>query len=74
MKGQTILGVILIVVGAVLLTYRGFTTTKETARLDVGDVHISAKEPVTYIIPPWIGGAMVAAGVVTVVLGIKQKR
>ncbi|MFD0895354.1 hypothetical protein KBB96_20545 [Luteolibacter ambystomatis] len=73
MKGQTILGVILIIVGAVLLTYKGFTTTKETARIEVGDVRLSAKEPVTYRVSPWIGGAVLAAGVVVVVMGVKQK-
>ena len=70
MRGSAMVGVALIVVGAVVF-FRGgsFTTRREV--LKVGDVSVSAEERSS--IAPWVAGLAVLAGIALVSTGARRK-
>ncbi|BCU77397.1 hypothetical protein [Luteolibacter sp. LG18] len=73
MKGQTLIGVILIIVGAILLAYDGFTTTKRENIIDAGPIKVQADVQEHHHVPPIIGWAVLGVGVLLTVVGVKQK-
>lgn len=66
------MGIILIIVGAVMLVWTGFSFTRKEKVVDIGPVEISAdkKEQVNW--PPYVGGVILVAG--TVLLIIPRRR
>ena len=73
MNGQSIVGVIMIVAGAGLLAYGGFTTTKRENIIDVGPLKVEANVKERHSVPPVISWALLGGGVVILVLGMKKK-
>jgi hypothetical protein len=72
MKPLGIVGVLLIVVGLAALVYQGITyTTRETV-IDIGPVHATAERQKTLPLPPVLGIAAVAGGVVLLVAGVRK--
>jgi len=72
MSGNSILGLILIVIGVVALAYQGITySTRETV-LDVGPIHATADREKTLPISPLLGAGAVAGGVVLLVIGLRR--
>lgn len=69
MRPQVWIGIALIIAG-VAVYLRGGITKKEEV-LDVGPLTVSKSE--RQPIPPWIAGLAVAAGVLLVVSGARQK-
>jgi hypothetical protein len=73
MKPIAIVGALLLVFGIVALAYQGLTyTTRETV-LEVGPLKATADRSHTIAIPPVMGGAAVAAGVVLLIVGGRKK-
>ena len=73
MKPIAILGVVLIVFGLAALAYQGITyTTKETI-IDIGPVHATADREKTLRLPPVVGIAAVAGGVVLLIAGARKR-
>ena len=73
MKPLTILGVVLIVLGVLALAYQGITyTTRETV-LDAGPIEATAERRKTIPLPPILGAAAVAAGVIVLVVGSRRR-
>jgi len=72
MKPLALFGVVLIVIGLAGLLYGGFTYVKDrdTADLGIAKVTVTDKERVN--IHPALGGVVLAAGVVIVVLAGKR--
>ncbi|HUP30180.1 MAG TPA: hypothetical protein VM122_08420 [Usitatibacter sp.] len=68
-----IAGIVLIIAGALALTYGGFSFTKETHRAEIGPLKLSVKEKENVNIPSWAGLGAVLAGVVLLVVGAKRK-
>jgi multidrug transporter EmrE-like cation transporter len=68
-----IAGIVLIIAGALALTYGGFSFTKETHRAEIGPLKLSVKEKENVNIPSWAGLGAVLAGVVLLVVGSKGK-
>ena len=66
------LGLILIVIGAILLIWTGFTYTKKEKIVDAGPIQISADQEKSVNWPPYAGGIVLVAGVV-VLLASKNK-
>lgn len=64
MSAVKILGIILIVAGALGLLYGGFTYTKETHEAKLGPIELSIKDEETVNVPVWAGVAAIAAGVI----------
>jgi uncharacterized membrane protein len=61
------LGLILIVIGAILLIWTGFTYTKKEKIVDAGPIQISADRQKTVNWPPYAGGIILVAGIVVLV-------
>ena len=68
-----ILGIALIVVGALALAYGGFTYTKETHDVKLGPIQFSVKEKETVSVPIWAGAGSIAIGVLLLVFGNRKK-
>lgn len=70
---QKLIGIILIVAGALGLAYGGFTYTKETHEANLGPVSLSVDEKERVNIPLWVGvGAIVVGGVLLLVGGRRR--
>jgi len=68
-----ILGIALIVAGALALAYGGFTYTKESHDVKVGPIQFSVKEKETVSVPIWAGAGGIAIGVLLLVFGNRKK-
>lgn len=69
MKTFAVLGIVLIVLGVGALAYQGITyTTRETV-VDFGPIHATAEREKTIPLPPVLGIAAVAGGVVLLITG-----
>lgn len=60
-------GLILIVLGAILLIWTGFTYTKKEKIVDLGPIQVSADREKTVNWPPYAGGVVLLAGIVVLV-------
>ncbi len=70
MTGSRTLGIVLLIAGALALTYGGFTYTKSTSEANLGPISIEVKDKETVNIPLWAGiAAIVVGGVLLVVPG-----
>lgn len=69
----TLIGTVLIVLGIVGFSYKYFTytTTEQVAR--IGPVEVTAEKEKAVFISPAISGAVFAAGIVLVLVGLKRK-
>ena len=73
MKPTVMFGAVLIALGLVALLYQGFTyTTRETV-LDIGPLHATADREKTLRLPPLVGIAAVAGGLVLLVTGARKR-
>jgi uncharacterized membrane protein YidH (DUF202 family) len=73
MKGTTIIGIVLIVLGVAALALGGFSYTDREKVLDIGPIEATTEERKTIPLPPIAGGAAVVAGVVLVIAGARSK-
>lgn len=64
-----LLGIVLIVLGALALAYGGFTYTTKEKVVDIGPIEATAEKKHSVPLPPILGGLAVAAGIVLVVAG-----
>ena len=63
MSGIKLIGVVLLVAGALALAYGSFSYTKDTTAVKVGPLELSVKEKETVNVPVWAGvGAIVVGG------------
>ena len=69
MKPMTIAGVVLLVLGVVALVYQGITYTSHETVVDIGPIHATADRQRTLPLPPILGIAALAGGVVLLVAG-----
>lgn len=73
MKSLSLLGIVLVVLGALALAYQGITYTHREKVLDVGPIH-AAKDTQEHVpLPPILGGVVLLGGVALLVLGARQK-
>ena len=73
MKSMSLVGVLLIVVGALVLAYQGINYTRQKDVLDVGSVHITKEDHERIPLPPILGGVALVGGVVLLVMGASNK-
>jgi hypothetical protein len=69
----TFAGVVLIVLGAAALLYQGITYTSRETVVDIGPIHATADRERTLPLPPLIGIAAVAGGIVLLVSGVRKR-
>lgn len=72
MKPFTMIGILLIVLGALALAYQGFNYTKQEKVLDIGPIHATAEEQKHVSIPPLLGGLALVGGIVLVIAGNRK--
>ncbi|MBK0378623.1 hypothetical protein [Mucilaginibacter segetis] len=66
------LGIILIVIGAAMLIWTGFTYTKKEKVVDAGPIQVSADKQHTVAWPPYVGGILLIGGIVIVATAKKK--
>jgi len=69
-----IVGILLIVAGAVALIYGGFAYTSQKKAVDMGPIQIETKERHSLPIPPVLGIIAIVGGGVLVYAGAKRSR
>jgi hypothetical protein len=73
MKPMAMVGILLIVVGALIFAYQGINYTREKNVLDVGPMHITTETQERIPIPPILGGLALVGGIALLVMGAKGK-
>ncbi len=69
---MTLVGIILIVLGALALAYHGFNYTHRDRVMDVGPMHVTKETQDRLPIPPILGGVALVGGIALLVLGGKK--
>ena len=72
MRTNTLVGIILIVVGVLALAYQGFSYTTRQKAVDLGPIQITTESKKTIPLPPIVGGIAVAGGIVLLVMGTRK--
>jgi uncharacterized membrane protein HdeD (DUF308 family) len=72
MKPIVVLGIVLIVAGALALAYQGITYTTREKVIDLGPLKASVDKQKTIPLPPILGVVAMAAGVILVVVGNRR--
>ena len=72
MKPIVVLGIVLIVAGALALAYQGITYTTREKVIDLGPLKASVDKRKTIPLPPILGAVAMAAGVILVVVGNRR--
>jgi hypothetical protein len=72
MKITTIVGSLLILLGAIALMYQGITYTKREKVLDLGPIHATTETQKTIPLSPLVGGLALVGGIVILVLGARR--
>jgi hypothetical protein len=63
MRAATLVGIALIVLGALSLAYQGITYTTHKKVLDLGPIQATKEERKTVPLPPILGGIALAGGI-----------
>ena len=72
MNTLTLIGIILIVLGAVGLIYGGITYTSKKNVVDIGDLKIQVDQKENIPLSPIFGVAAVVVGIVLVIVGRRR--
>lgn len=72
MRGLTLTGVLLVVLGLVLLAGPVFTYTKHEKVVDVGPIEVTAANRKHVSLPPVLGGVALVVGAVLLVSGARR--
>jgi uncharacterized membrane protein YidH (DUF202 family) len=68
-----IAAIVLIVIGVIALAYGGISYTREKKVLDIGPLEATTKERKTIPLPPVVGIAAIAGGVVLLVVSGRRR-
>jgi hypothetical protein len=72
MKSASIVGILLIVLGVIALTYQGITYTTKKKVLDIGPIQATKEEHKTIPLPPILGGIALVGGIALLLTGGKN--
>ncbi|HSW22560.1 MAG TPA: hypothetical protein VLJ62_07330 [Burkholderiaceae bacterium] len=72
MSTVKIIGIVLIVAGALGLGYGSFSFTKDTHTAKLGPIQLSVKEKETVNVPTWAGIAAIVAGGLMLLAGSRK--
>ncbi len=73
MKAIMLLGIALMIFGIVALAYQGITYTTREKVLKIGPLEATQETKKTIPLPPVVGGAALAGGIVLVFMGARKK-
>jgi hypothetical protein len=65
--------IVLIVAGVLALAYGGISYTRDKKVVDIGPIEATAKTRETIPLPPLLGVAAIAGGVVLLVVGARKR-
>lgn len=69
----TIIGIVMILLGAGVLVYRGYTVTREKTVLNVGPLDVKATTQERVPLPAPLGWTLLIGGIVVLVGGVTRK-
>jgi hypothetical protein len=72
-KSLSLLGILLVVLGALALAYQGITYTHREKVFDVGPIHATKDAQEQIPLPPILGGLALLGGVALLVIGARQQ-
>ena len=72
MRSTVIIGILLIVIGIVSLSYQGITYTKREKVIDLGPIEASKETKKTIPLPPILGVLALGSGAALVLFGNKN--
>jgi hypothetical protein len=72
-KAATIVGILLIVLGVIALTYGAITYTREETVIDVGPLEATVERRERIPLPPVLGVLSLAGGIILVVVGARSR-
>jgi uncharacterized membrane protein YidH (DUF202 family) len=72
MRTNTLLAIILIIVGIVAFAYQGITYTSKEKVIDLGPVQVTANKTNTIPLPPVVGGIALVGGILLLLVGNKK--
>ena len=73
MKAITLIGIVLVALGALALAYQGITYTRTEKVLDLGPIHATQETQQRIPLPPILGGAAMIGGIVLLVAGTRRR-
>jgi hypothetical protein len=73
MRISLVIGILLIVLGALALTYQGFTFFTQERVVDAGPFHVDVTKPHTIFLHPVVGIVVLGAGVILLLAGRGEK-
>jgi uncharacterized membrane protein len=73
MKPIILIGIILVVLGALALAYQGINYTRTEKVLDLGPIHATKDTQERIPLPPILGGIALIGGVGLLIAGARQK-
>jgi glycerol uptake facilitator-like aquaporin len=68
----TIIGIIIIVLGAVGLIYGGITYTSSSNAVDMGPMHIEVNQKQQVPVTPIAGAAAIVGGIILIIVGRRR--
>jgi hypothetical protein len=74
MKPISLLGILLVVCGALALAYQGINYNRRRDVLDVGPLHVATETHERLPMPPILGGMALAAGAALLIVGAQKTR
>lgn len=74
MKPIAVAGIVLVLLGVAALAYQGIPYTSRETVVDIGPIQATADRERTLPLPPVLGIAAVAGGVLLVVVGVRRSR
>ncbi len=72
MKTNTVIAIVLIIVGIAIFAYQGISYTTREKIADIGPVEITADKTTTFPLPPVVGGIALVGGIVLLIMGNKK--
>lgn len=73
MKPIILIGIVLVVLGALALAYQGIHYTRTEKVLDVGPMHVTKETQNQIPLPPILGGIALIGGITLLVAGARRK-
>ncbi len=73
MKPTILIGIVLVVLGALVLAYQGINYTRTEKVLDLGPIHATKETQKRIPLPPILGGIALIGGVALLVVGARRK-
>ena len=72
MKPMMLIAIVLIILGVIALAYQGITYTTREKVLKIGPIEATRETEKTIPLPPVLGGAALAVGIVLLIMGAKK--